>query len=124
MNWKRTCQTTIEWFGHACPVWWLPWFDKKLHLKHDRNTNPMAHFDIRFHLLATFLASYPTADTAKLAKEFGLNGEYAKQLANFYGVHKDAEKRREICQRNGDNPKSRRYFWAVKKRMVKQDTDE
>lgn len=84
----------------------------------------MAHFDIRFHLLATFLASYPTVDTAKLAKEFGLTEKYSKQLANFYGVHKDKEKRREICQRNGDNPKSRRYFWAVKKRMMKQDKDE
>lgn len=84
----------------------------------------MAHFDIRFHMLATFLASYPTANTAKLAKEFGLNGEYAKQLANFYGVHKDAEKRREICQRNGDNPKSRRYLWAVKRRRIKQDNEE
>lgn len=122
MNWKRTCQITIECFGHACPVWWLPWFDKVLHLN-DGKKNPMAHFDIRFHLLATFLASYPTADTAKLAKEFGLNVEYAKQLANFYGIHKDADKRREICQRNGDNPKSRRYLWAFK-RMMKQDKDE
>lgn len=124
MNWKRTCQTTIEWFGHACPVWWLPWFDKKLHLKHDRKTDPMAHFDSRFHLLATFLASYSNADTAKLAKDFGLKYEYAKQLANFYGVHKDKEKRREICQHNGDNSKSRRYFWAVTRRMMKQDNDE
>lgn len=105
-------------------MWWLPWFDKKLHLKHDRKTNPMVHFDIRFHLLATFLASYPTADTARLAKEFGLTDEYAKQLANFYGVHKDKEKRREICQRNGDNPKSRRYLWAVKRRRIKQDNEE
>lgn len=122
MNWKSTCQTTIEWYGYACPVWYLPRFEGFENV--NQATNKKEEWDERFHLLATFLASYPDADTNTLAVEFGLGAQFARKLANFYGVYKSESKRREICHHNGDNPRSRSFLWFRKNKMKNKKEED
>ena len=86
--------------GVGVQKWWLPLFEKKLGYQYDRNAS-LDHFDERMDCLATLLAAYPTANTYKLAKEFGLTRNYLMQLVAHYGVYKTEERRHEIRIENG-----------------------
>ena len=89
--------------------WHLPTFSRALSwspkLSKDR------HEDERMHLLATLLALYPTADTKDMSKEFCMSEQSICKIAQYYGVQKSREKRKEINRRNGDNPRSRRALF-------------
>jgi hypothetical protein len=40
---------------------------------------------------------------------------YISHLAFYYGVYKDKEHRQRVNKQNGDNPRSRRYYFLKKK---------
>ena len=89
----------------------LPWFEKALNWTH-RNVWT-DKFDERMDLLNKLLALYPFTDIDKLVDEFKLTAGRINQLAQFYGVHKTKEKRRDINIRNGRDAFLRKY-WAGK----------
>ena len=89
----------------------LPWFEKALNWKH-RNVWT-DKFDDRMDLLSKLLALYPFTDIDKLVDEFKLTAGRIKQLAQFYGVSKTKEKRRDINIKNGRDVFLRKY-WAEK----------
>jgi hypothetical protein len=64
-------------------------------------------------LLSKLLALYPSTDVDKLVDEFKLTAGRINKLAQFYGVHKTKEKRRDINIRNGRDVFLRKY-WAKK----------
>ena len=72
-------------------------------------------FDERMHLLATLLALYPFTSNERLSKEFKYHPNYIRLLASYYGVYKSDEHRRRVNKQNGDNPRSRRYYFCKKK---------
>ena len=72
-------------------------------------------FDERMHLLATLLALYPFTSNEQLSKEFKYHPNYIRLLASYYGVYKSDEHRRRVNKQNGDNPRSRRYYFYKKK---------
>ena len=72
-------------------------------------------FDERMHLLATLLALYPFTSNERLSKEFKYHPNYIRLLASYYGVYKSDEHRRRVNKQNGDNPRSRRYYFLKKK---------
>ena len=72
-------------------------------------------FDERMHLLATLLALYPFTSNEQLSKEFKYSPNYIYLLASYYGVYKSDEHRRRVNKQNGDNPRSRRYYFYKKK---------
>lgn len=88
-------------------------FEKKLGYQYDRNAS-LDHFDERMDCLATLLAAYPTANTYKLAKEFGLTRNYLMQLVAHYGVYKTEERRHEIRIENGREAFIR-MLWAERR---------
>ena len=73
-------------------------------------------FDERMDALATILASYPTADTKKLSKEFGLSIAHIGIIAHYYGVHKTEERRREVRIENGREA-FLRLLWAERNKQ-------
>ena len=72
-------------------------------------------FDERMHLLATLLALYPFTSNERLSDEFKYSTMYISQLASYYGVYKNKEHRQRVNKQNGDNPRSRRYYFWKKK---------
>ena len=72
-------------------------------------------FDDRMHLLATLLALYPFTSNERLSKEFKYHPNYIRLLASYYGVYKCKEHRQRVNKQNGDNPRSRRYYFQKKK---------
>ena len=72
-------------------------------------------FDERMHLLATLLALYPFTSNERLSDEFKYSPMYISQLASYYGVYKCKEHRQRVNKQNGDNPRSRRYYFRKKK---------
>ena len=72
-------------------------------------------FDERMHLLATLLALYPFTSNERLSKEFKYSTMYIGLLASYYGVYKTKEHRQQVNKQNGDNPRSRRYYFLKKK---------
>ena len=72
-------------------------------------------FDERMHSLATLLALYPFTSNERLSKEFKYSPNYIYLLASYYGVYKCKEHRQRVNKQNGDNPRSRRYYFYKKK---------
>lgn len=72
-------------------------------------------FDDRMHLLATLLALYPFTSNERLSEEFKYSPMYIGLLASYYGVYKCKEHRQRVNKKNGDNPRSRRYYFQKKK---------
>ncbi|MGX8694838.1 MAG: hypothetical protein ACSW8D_00505 [Prevotella sp.] len=70
-------------------------------------------FDDRMDLLSKLLALYPFTDIDRLVDEFKFTAGRINQLAQFYGVHKTKEKRRDINIKNGRDVFLRKY-WAQK----------
>jgi hypothetical protein len=64
-------------------------------------------------LLSKLLALYPFTDVDKLVDEFKLSAKRINQLAQFYGIRKTKEKRRDINIKNGRDVFLRKY-WAGK----------
>lgn len=91
--------------------WWLPRFQKKL--KYECPPHSLEKFDERMNLLAKLLALYPFTNTVKLAREFAMKAKIIKQIAQFYGVRKTKETRRDINKNNGNNPRSRRAYRII-----------
>jgi len=102
--------------GVGVKKWCLPLFEKHLNWKKAEFGSSRMFFDERMDALATILASYPTADTKKLSKEFGLSIAHIGIIAHYYGVHKTEERRREVRIENGREA-FLRLLWAERKKQ-------
>ena len=96
----------------------LPWFEGALNWKHRNVWSDK--FDERMDLLSKLLALYPFTDIEKLVDEFKLSAGRIKQLAQYYGVPKSKEKRRDINIKNGRDVFLKKY-WAAKNRRKNND---